>query len=31
MMRKGYNPVKQLQTVAKPQRVTAAVLNHIPS
>lgn len=30
MMRKGYNPVKQLQTVAKPQRVTAAVLNHIP-
>lgn len=29
-MRKGQNPVKQLQTVAKPQRVTAAVLNHIP-
>ncbi len=29
-MRKGQNPVKQLQTVSKPQRVTAAVLNHIP-
>jgi len=29
-MRKGQNPIKQLQTVAKPQRVTAAVLNHIP-
>jgi len=29
-MRKGQNPVKQLTTVAKPQRVTAAVLNHIP-
>lgn len=29
-MRKGQNPVKQLQSVAKPQRVTAAVLNHIP-
>jgi hypothetical protein len=29
-MRKGINPVKQLQTVEKPQRVTAAVLNHIP-
>jgi len=29
-MRKGQNPVKQLQSVAKPRRVTAAVLNHIP-
>lgn len=29
-MRKGQNPVKQLQAVAKPQRVTAVVLNHIP-
>jgi len=29
-MRKGHNPVKQLQSVARPQRVTAAVLNHIP-
>jgi len=29
-MRKGQNPIKQLQTVAKPQRVTVAVLNHIP-
>ncbi len=29
-MRKGINPVKQLNTVEKPQRVTAAVLNHIP-
>ncbi len=29
-MRKGQNPVKQLQSVARPQRVTAAVLNHIP-
>lgn len=29
-MRKGVNPVKQLNTVEKPQRVTAAVLNHIP-
>ena len=29
-MRKGINPVKQLTTVQKPQRVTAAVLNHIP-
>lgn len=29
-MRKGINPVKQLQSVEKPQRVTAAVLNHIP-
>ncbi|MBP9040398.1 MAG: glycosyltransferase [Anaerolineaceae bacterium] len=29
-MRKGQNPVKQLNSVAKPQRITAAVLNHIP-
>lgn len=29
-MRKGINPVKQLNTVEKPQRVTTAVLNHIP-
>lgn len=29
-MRKGQNPIKQLQSVAKPHRVTAAVLNHIP-
>lgn len=29
-MRKGQNPVKQLKTVAKPERVTVAVLNHIP-
>ena len=29
-MRKGQNPVKQLQSVAKPRRVTVAVLNHIP-
>lgn len=29
-MRKGINPVKQLQTVEKPQRVTATVLNHLP-
>lgn len=29
-MRKGQNPVKQLKTVSKPQRVTVAVLNHIP-
>ena len=29
-MRKGINPVKQIQSVEKPQRVTAAVLNHIP-
>lgn len=29
-MRKGQNPVKQLTQVAKPQRITAAVLNHIP-
>lgn len=29
-MRQGQNPVKQITQVAKPQRVTAAVLNHIP-
>ncbi len=29
-MRKGQNPVKQLTQVAKPQRITAAILNHIP-
>jgi glycosyltransferase involved in cell wall biosynthesis len=29
-MRQGQNPVKQLNQVAKPQRVTTAVLNHIP-
>ena len=29
-MRKGQNPAKQLTSVDKPQRVTAAVLNHIP-
>jgi glycosyltransferase involved in cell wall biosynthesis len=29
-MRKGQNPAKILNTVAKPERVTAAVLNHIP-
>jgi glycosyltransferase involved in cell wall biosynthesis len=29
-MRQGQNPVKILTTVAKPARVTAAVLNHIP-
>ena len=29
-MRKGQNPVKQLNQVTKPQRITAAVLNHIP-
>jgi glycosyltransferase involved in cell wall biosynthesis len=29
-MRKGQNPTKQLKTVAKPERVTVAVLNHIP-
>lgn len=29
-MRKGQNPVKQLNSVAKPERVTVAVLNHIP-
>jgi hypothetical protein len=29
-MRKGQNPVKQLSQVTKPQRVTVAILNHIP-
>lgn len=29
-MRQGQNPVKQLNQVTKPQRVTATVLNHIP-
>lgn len=29
-MRKGVNPAKQMKTVSKPERVTAAVLNHIP-
>ncbi len=29
-MRKGQNPVKLINQVAKPNRVTAAVLNHIP-
>jgi glycosyltransferase involved in cell wall biosynthesis len=29
-MRKGQNPVKQLTTIAKPERITVAVLNHIP-
>jgi len=29
-MRKGQNPVKQLSNVAKPERITATVLNHIP-
>ena len=29
-MRKGQNPAKQLKTVAKPERITVAVLNHIP-
>lgn len=29
-MRKGQNPVKQLNSVAKPERITATVLNHIP-
>ncbi len=29
-MRKGQNPVKQTNTVAKPERITIAVLNHIP-
>ncbi len=29
-MRKGQNPAKFVQTVAKPQRITAAVLNYIP-
>ncbi len=30
MPRKGVNPAKFINTVAKPQRVTAAVLNYIP-
>ena len=29
-MRIGQNPVKNLQTAAKPKRITVAVLNHIP-
>lgn len=29
-MRKGQNPAKQLNSVARPERITAAVLNHIP-
>lgn len=29
-MRKGQNPAKFVSTVAKPQRITAAVLNYIP-
>ena len=29
-MRKGQNPAKILTSVAKPERVTAAVLNHVP-
>jgi len=29
-MRKGQNPAKFVQTVARPQRITAAVLNYIP-
>ncbi len=29
-MRKGQNPAKILNSVAKPERVTVAVLNHIP-
>jgi glycosyltransferase involved in cell wall biosynthesis len=29
-MRKGQNPAKILNTVARPERVTAAVLNHVP-
>lgn len=29
-MRQGQNPAKILNSVAKPERVTAAVLNHIP-
>jgi hypothetical protein len=30
-MRKGQNPVKQISTVIKPERITVAVLNYIPS
>jgi glycosyltransferase involved in cell wall biosynthesis len=29
-MRKGQNPAKQLSSVAKPERITVTVLNHIP-
>jgi len=29
-MRKGQNPAKLVKTVAKPQRITAALLNYIP-
>ena len=29
-MRKGQNPAKSAKTVAKPERITAAVLNYIP-
>jgi len=29
-MRQGQNPVKKINTVAKPQRITVAVLNYIP-
>jgi GT2 family glycosyltransferase len=29
-MRIGQNPVKKMQTVAKPKRITVAILNHIP-
>jgi len=30
-MRVGQNPAKQIKTVAKPQRITIAVLNYIPN
>ena len=29
-MRKGQNPAKSAKTVAKPERITAALLNYIP-
>ena len=29
-MRQGQNPVKKINTVAKPQRITVAILNYIP-
>ena len=29
-MRKGQNPAKTLDQVAKPERITVAVLNYIP-
>lgn len=29
-MRQGQNPVKKITTVAKPQRITVAILNYIP-